>query len=123
VTSFFDHPEKISENLPNKYRYEEDWGEKYEGINHLGLYLLDLQTGAIKPVPGINPNETVGQPVFTPCSQGIVYTAWIGSYRKMGMIYCFQRPCELRLMLSVEEIMRPDPTPADSAPGYLTHLA
>jgi hypothetical protein len=124
ITSFFDAPGKMTDSLPNKYRYDEDWGEKYEGISRLGLFLLDLQNGIIKEVPGISANETVGQPVFTPCSQGIIYTTWIGSCRKMGMIYCFQRPCELRLVLPVDGIMQADPPveSTDSASGdQLTH--
>ena len=58
----------------------------------------------MKEIPGINLNDTIGQPIFTPCSQGIVYTAWLGSNQKLGMIYCYQRPCEIRLVRFIESL-------------------
>lgn len=94
--------------FPNRYRYDEDWGEKYEGISRLGLFLLDIRTGVVKEVPGISDKDTIGQPTFTPCSQGIVYTAWIGTCKKMGMIYCYQRPCEIRLVRMIDSIVTSD---------------
>lgn len=96
----------IATFVPNKYNYDEDWGEKYEGVSRLGLYVLDLENKVTKEIPGINIQDTVGQPIFTPCSGGIVYTAWLGSYRKLGMIYCYQRPCEIRLVRSIESIFQ-----------------
>jgi acylaminoacyl-peptidase len=124
VKSFFDDAEKSGESntTPNRYNYDEDWGEKYEGISKLGLFILDLGTGIIKEIPGISSKETVGQPMFTPCSQGIVYTAWGSAFRKMGMIYCYQRPCEIRLVRFVDGIMGLSPVDL-SNPAPVHHVS
>jgi hypothetical protein len=83
----------------NKYSYQEDWGEKYTGVSELGLFVLELRTGAITrvPGPGGGGGESVGQPAFTPCGTGVVYTSWPTAPKRLGMIYCYQRPCCLKV--------------------------
>lgn len=60
--------------------------------------MLELATGVIRRLPGVGDgDETVGQPVFTPCGDSVVYTSWPTSPKRLGMIYCYQRPCSLKL--------------------------
>lgn len=88
----------------NKYDYTEDWGEKYTGISDLRLYVLDVTTGDIQGVAGAGGvGETVGQPAFTPDGSGVVYTAWPTSPKRLGMIYCYQRPCSIKVAYLTSE--------------------
>lgn len=82
----------------NKYDYKEDWGEKYTGVSELGLYILELATGIVTPVQGPGgEGETVGQPAFTSDGSAVVYTCWPTTPKRLGMIYCYQRPCSLKM--------------------------
>ncbi|CAN0420067.1 unnamed protein product, partial [Hapterophycus canaliculatus] len=76
--------------------YEEDWGEKYDGVSRLGLFIADVGgSGRVDEVPGISNTLTPGQPRFSKDGRFLVYTAWDCEPRKLGMIYCYQRPCNL----------------------------
>src|SRR5690606_15542327 len=46
-------------------------------------------------VQGVASDITPGQPCFTPDAAGVVYTGWKHYPRKLGMIYCYHRPCSL----------------------------
>lgn len=82
----------------NKYDYVEDWGEKYTGVSELGLFVLELSTGSITRVTGAgSAEETVGQPAFIPDGSGVVYTSWPTCPKKLGMIYCYQRSCSIKM--------------------------
>jgi len=89
---------------------KEDWGEKYVGTANLGLFCVSITSGnvvAVENVPSSgeskhgNPDTfTLGQPIFTPCGNSIVYTAWDAGGgglmpRKLGSIYCYQRSSAL----------------------------
>ena len=111
--SFFDKDEKQSqEQVGGQYTLgtgkKEDWGEKYVDTADLGLFCLSTTTGRvcqIKNTPAtekLNENSngmdtyTLGQPVFSPCGNSVVYTAWDAGAgnkmpRKLGSIYCYQR--------------------------------
>ncbi|CBJ49173.1 conserved unknown protein [Ectocarpus siliculosus] len=102
--SFFSKPQadktetgSKSSPLPGEqFVYEEDWGEKYEGVSRLGLFLADIGgSGEVKEIPGISSTLTPGQPQFSKDGRHVVYTAWDCEPRKLGMIYCYQRPCKL----------------------------
>lgn len=91
--------EKPSSETRNRFDYREDWGEKYDGVARLSLCVLSVKSGKVAVVPGIDSSLlTVGQPVFrpsSPSSYSIAYTAWRTSPRRLGMIYCFQRPSSI----------------------------
>jgi hypothetical protein len=54
-----------SEPNVNKFEYVDDWGEKYVGLVSLSLNVLNVLTGEIYVVEGIDDELlTVGQPVF-----------------------------------------------------------
>ena len=91
----------------------ETWGERYSKMSPLiDLYCLHTETGRVarlQNVPGDELSDqgacssggyTLGQPVFSPCGSHVVYTAWDAGAssdtpRRLGMIYCFQRPCKI----------------------------
>lgn len=62
----------------------------------MGLFIADIGgSGRVEEVPGIPDNLTPGQPGFCRDGGHVVYTAWECEPRKLGMIYCYQRPCSL----------------------------
>lgn len=87
----------------------EDWGEKYTGTSRLALFCVNVETGkvgVISNVPGgvlkgsSDCGYTLGQPIFSPCGTSVVYVGWDagggGSMpRRLGSIYCYQRPAKL----------------------------
>ena len=52
-------------------------------------------TGKIEEIEGVSDRLTPGQPRFSKDGKHVVYTAWDCEPRKLGMIYCYQRPCNL----------------------------
>lgn len=65
-------------------------------VIRLGLFVADIGgTGKIKEITGMPTDLTPGQPRFSKDGKHVVYTAWGCEPRKLGMIYCYQRPCNL----------------------------
>ncbi|CAM9358885.1 unnamed protein product [Discosporangium mesarthrocarpum] len=80
----------------SQFLYREDWGEQYDGVVSLGLYMVDLGgSGRVVEITGVPEGLTPGQPCFSKDGRHVVYTAWDATPRKLGMIYCYQRPCRL----------------------------
>lgn len=62
----------------------------------MGLFIADVGgNGRVDEIPGIPSTLTPGQPGFSKDGRHVVYTAWECEPRKLGMIYCYQRPCNL----------------------------
>jgi acylaminoacyl-peptidase len=107
--------EAATSSVPNGAQFtlgvgvKENWGEKYKDVSSPELFILSTKTGkvaSITNVPcGTQPNtpqkgETAmqfafGQPVFSPCGKHVIYTAWPVGPRRLGAIYCFQRPSKI----------------------------
>jgi acylaminoacyl-peptidase len=92
------------------YAKQESFGEKLHGQYPLhGIFVLDFTNGRIvAALPKLSSDDdmVVGQPIF----QGqhkIVYTSWQDdeSPRRLGLIYCQQRPTALR-RVDVTDIFR-----------------
>ncbi len=96
--------------MSSKFDYLEDWGEKYVEVSDLGIFVLDILQGHVTQLPGVDTSRvTIGQPQFVSpsvqCEDGtvqrngyhIAYTAWSIQPRRLGMIYCYQRPCQILL--------------------------
>ena len=65
-------------------------------VIRVGLFVADIGgTGKVKEITGISTDLTPGQPRFSRDGKYVVYTAWGCEPRKLGMIYCYQRPCNL----------------------------
>ena len=94
----------------------ENWGEKYTSTSLLKLFCLNVNTGkigSIDNVPGGSSTSStsstttgslggyvLGAPIFSPCGKSVVYTGWDAGEggempRRLGAIYCFQRPCKI----------------------------
>ena len=102
VTTSFDAEKN---KFPNKFEYKEDWGEKFTGVVSTVICIVDTVTGNVRVLSGTD-NETIGAPVFSIITgtgtqtnsannYTLVYTSWEHNPRKLGMIYCYQRPCAL----------------------------
>eukprot|EP00930_Biecheleria_cincta_P031241 TRINITY_DN21699_c0_g2_i1.p1 TRINITY_DN21699_c0_g2~~TRINITY_DN21699_c0_g2_i1.p1 ORF type:complete len:745 (+),score=74.49 TRINITY_DN21699_c0_g2_i1:72-2306(+) len=76
--------------------YREDWGEKLGSSDRLALFLVNFSDGTVKRLRGVAEDITPGQPVFW--NGDIVYTGWQAGVRKLGALYCSQRPSGLYLM-------------------------
>ena len=90
---------------------KEDWGEKYLTTALLALFCLNVDTGKIDAIENVpsSVNEAsqttdgsyvLGQPIFSPCGQAVVYTGWDAGEggempRRLGAIYCYHRPCQI----------------------------
>jgi acylaminoacyl-peptidase len=78
---------------------KEEWGEKFTGIAEPELFVVGIKTGRVASVDNVPPNAALGQPVFDPFHNSIVYTAWDASGpnmpRRLGSIYCYQRPSKI----------------------------
>jgi len=119
TTSFFTTPpSKTDESTVIGGQYtlgvgkSEDWGEKYGSTALLALFCLNVETGkigVIENAPGSSMTKdtssteggyVLGQPIFSPCGKAVVYTGWDAGAggempRRLGAIYCFQRPCKI----------------------------
>jgi acylaminoacyl-peptidase len=94
---------------------DEHWGEKYSNQSPLfGLFCVNVVTGKIAQVHNVPGRETsdssrggyaLGQAVFHPVDgKSIVYTGWDAGGgeempRRLGLVYCQQRPCQLYLSI------------------------
>jgi len=87
-----------------EFLWREDWGEKYVGTIDLGLFIINLENGKVKEIKGAPENICLGSPVFSKDSKHVVYTGWSNQPNKLGMIYCYQRPCKL-YAACVEELI------------------
>ena len=120
TSSFFTKPSSKSDEkstiLGGEYTLgvgkSEDWGEKYGTTALLALFCLNVDTGKIglldnapgssklKDITTTEGGYVLGQPVFSPCGKSVVYTGWDAGEggempRRLGAIYCFQRPCKI----------------------------
>lgn len=60
---------------------------------------LILCSGETQAVKGIEKRLSVGQVVWAPPISGshqyLVFVGWSADTRKLGMVYCYNRPCAL----------------------------
>ncbi|KAI4317929.1 hypothetical protein L6164_025755 [Bauhinia variegata] len=79
--------------------WEEDWGETYTGKRQPALFVVNINSGEVQAVKGINKSLSVGQVVWSPSTDGseqyLVLVGWSSETRKLGIKYCFNRPCAL----------------------------
>ncbi|KAK7279306.1 hypothetical protein RJT34_24354 [Clitoria ternatea] len=79
--------------------WEEDWGETYAGKRQPALFVINIASGEVQAVKGIDKSLSVGQVVWAPSAedsaQYLVFVGWSFETRKLGIKYCFNRPCAL----------------------------
>ena len=91
---------------------EQDWGEQHSGRPPPAVWVLDLERQEIARVPTEDPKApslagaSAGQPTWLP-DGSLVFTVWIhsarengscfagGLDRRLGAVYCHNRPCHL----------------------------
>lgn len=115
TVSFFHDPTDNKDSDPGNQNVlglgkMEQWGEKYSQQSPLlDLYCLHVDTGnvaRVENVPGgveatnLLDGFALGQPVFTPDGESIVFVGWdaggdSGMPRRLGLIYCQQRPSKI----------------------------
>lgn len=71
--------------------------ELFTGKKQSALYVLDTTDGSVTSVAGLPDGTMPGQPVWTPCGQGVVFVAWLNiaphfeTDRRLGSAHCFNR--------------------------------
>ncbi|KAK1295965.1 hypothetical protein QJS10_CPB15g01914 [Acorus calamus] len=86
--------------------WEEHWGETYSDKRQPALFVVDINSGEVRAVEGITKSLSVGQVVWAPSSSKalhkyLVFVGWssdndfLQTKRKLGIKYCYNRPCAL----------------------------
>ncbi|KAK4783154.1 hypothetical protein SAY86_007528 [Trapa natans] len=93
--------EKDSCSWKGQGEFEEEWGETYVGKRQPGIFVINLDSGEVRDVKGISKCLSAGQVVWAPQVEGndqyLVFVGWSADKRKLGMKYCYNRPCALYL--------------------------
>ncbi|XP_010440446.1 PREDICTED: acylamino-acid-releasing enzyme-like [Camelina sativa] len=99
--------------------WEEEWGEAYAGKRQPALFVIDVDSGEVEPIKGIPRSISVGQVVWSPNSNGsaqyLVFAGWLGDKRKLGIKYCYNRPCAIYAIKFIAD------EPKDDANGFPIH--
>lgn len=64
-------------------------------INKLILNLCMFYSGEVRDVKGIQKSLSVGQVVWDPSDQYLVFVGWLSNRRKLGIKVCYNRPSAL----------------------------
>lgn len=79
--------------------FEEEWGECYAGKRQPAAFGINVESGEVTAVQGIGKSFSVGQVVWAPPidkdHQYLVLVGWPSDGRKLGIKYCYNRPCAL----------------------------
>ncbi|BFG14002.1 hypothetical protein CerSpe_002760 [Prunus speciosa] len=79
--------------------WKEEWGETYAAKQQAALFVMNINSGETQAVKGIEKSLSVGQVVWAPPVRGshqyLVFVGWSEGTRKLGIKYCFNRPCAL----------------------------
>ncbi|KDP40266.1 hypothetical protein JCGZ_02264 [Jatropha curcas] len=78
--------------------WEEDWGETYAGKRQPAVFVISTTSGEVQPVKGIAKSLSIGQVVWAPSTEAyqyLVFVGWSSDPRKLGIKYCYNRPCAL----------------------------
>ncbi|KAM1624203.1 hypothetical protein COP1_022341 [Malus domestica] len=79
--------------------WKEEWGETYAGAQQPEIFVFNINSGEAEAVKGIDKSLSVGQVVWAPQVRGsnqyLVFVGWSEGTRKLGMKYCYNRPCAL----------------------------
>ncbi|OWM71627.1 hypothetical protein CDL15_Pgr005814 [Punica granatum] len=91
--------EKDCSSWKGQGEFEEEWGETYAGKRQPGIFVINLESGEVRTLGGISKSLSVGQVVWAPAIEGIhqylVFVGWSADKRKLGIKYCYNRPCAL----------------------------
>ncbi|KAM3249131.1 hypothetical protein P3L10_010900 [Capsicum annuum] len=92
-------PDKDCNSWKGEEDWEEGWGEAYAGKRLPKPFVININSGEICAVNGIEKSLSVGQVIWTPSTkdslQYLVFAGWPSGMRKFGIKYCTNRPCSL----------------------------
>ncbi|CAN8232120.1 unnamed protein product [Cochlearia groenlandica] len=98
--------------------WEEEWGEAYAGKKQPALFVIDIDSGEVHPIKGIPRSISVGQVVWSPKSKGLaqylVFAGWLGDKRKLGIKYCYNRPCAIYAIEFIDVLSGSESTKEDA---------
>ncbi|XP_066149420.1 acylamino-acid-releasing enzyme-like isoform X2 [Euwallacea fornicatus] len=92
---------KDGENSPKpaakgeEYLFEQDWGEQLVGKKKSILVQYDIENDSVEILKGLPDNICVAQPQYSPDGTYIIGVAYFIEPRKLGLIYCTNRPSTL----------------------------
>ncbi|KAI5396481.1 hypothetical protein KIW84_062625 [Lathyrus oleraceus] len=92
------YDDKDSSSCKGQGDLEEDWGETYAGKRQPALFVINIASGEVQAVKGIDKSLSVGQGVWAPSSdsaQYLVFVGWAFETRKLGVKYCYNRLCSI----------------------------
>ncbi|CAJ2673937.1 unnamed protein product [Trifolium pratense] len=99
--------DKDSSSWKGQGDWEEDWGETYAGKRQPALFVINITSGEVQAVKGIDKSLSVGQVVWAPSNEGsaqyLVFVGWSFETRKLGIKYCYNRPCALYVVKAPPE--------------------
>ncbi|KAK8933434.1 hypothetical protein KSP39_PZI015418 [Platanthera zijinensis] len=86
--------------------WEEDWGETYSKKRSPALFIVHINSGKVQALKGVSKSLSVGQVIWVPSvssarAQYLVFVGWSSENgpqqtpRKLGIKYCYNRPCAL----------------------------
>ncbi|CAI0465643.1 unnamed protein product [Linum tenue] len=79
--------------------WEEEWGETYAGKRRPVVFVIDTSSGEVQLVKGIAKHLSAGQVVWAPSMESspqyLVFVGWSSERGKLGIKYCYNRPCAL----------------------------
>ena len=89
---------------PRKWRgvgeWTSDWGERNAERRQPSIYVLDCETERVVAVENLPEDSSCGQPIWSPDGAQLLYVAWPhksvnfeGYPQRLGIVYCFNRPC------------------------------
>ncbi|XP_075113059.1 acylamino-acid-releasing enzyme isoform X4 [Nicotiana tabacum] len=92
-------PDKDCNSWKGQGDWEEGWGEAYAGKTLPKLFVININSGEVHAVDGIEKSVSVGQVIWAPSVkdslQYLVFVGWPSGTRKFGIKYCTNRPCSL----------------------------
>ncbi|CAH0579001.1 unnamed protein product [Chrysodeixis includens] len=75
-----------------EYLYRQDWGEQLVGKHLSVIVVFKLATETLTVLDGLPESWTPGQVRFLPDGSGVVGVAWETEPRRLGLIFCTNRP-------------------------------
>ncbi|XP_066246254.1 acylamino-acid-releasing enzyme-like isoform X1 [Euwallacea similis] len=78
-----------------EYLFEQDWGEQLVAKKKSILIQYDIENDSVEILKGLPDNICVAQPQYSPDGTYIIGVAYFIEPRKLGLIYCTNRPSTL----------------------------
>ncbi|KAF2076284.1 hypothetical protein CYY_002399 [Polysphondylium violaceum] len=116
--SFFDKNPK-DKIIGGEYIYSGNWGESYQELSDLSIFMCDLQNDKVYQLPFPTDQIAPGQIQFNPDGKSLVFVGWSVEKRKLGIKLCYHRENNI-YQLNFED--NPKVTDPDSPPLKLINL-